>query len=116
MKKDDTVYLKHMRDAIQRAERHLTGVAWEQFRQSEIVQDAVIRQLEIIGEATRNISEDFRRAHPYVPWSQIIGLRNRLVHAYFAVDLTIVWEIVQIDLPPLKEQIERMLRNSSLDK
>lgn len=109
MKKDSTVYLQHIRDAIQRTERHLAGVSWDQFCQSELVQDAVIRQLEIIGEASRNLSGDFRRAHPEVPWSQIIGLRNRLIHAYFAVDLPIVWEIANVDLPILKEQIERIL-------
>ena len=109
MKKDNTVYLQHIRDAIQRTKRHLTGVSWEQFKQSELVQDAVIRQMEIIGEATRNLSDDFRQAHSQIPWSQIISLRNRLIHAYFAVDLTIVWEIAHTDLPLLKKQIKRML-------
>ncbi|MFQ5814011.1 MAG: DUF86 domain-containing protein [Anaerolineae bacterium] len=115
MKKDNTVYLRHIRDAIQRVERHLAGVSWEQFLRNELVQDAVVRQLEIIGEATRNLSDDFRRGHPEVAWRQIIGMRNRLIHAYFKVDLGIVWEITHVDLPLLKEQVERFLEEKATD-
>lgn len=102
--------MRHIRDAIQRVERHLAGVSRSQFWQSELVQDAVVRQLEIIGEATRNLSDDFREAHPEAAWVQIIGMRNRLIHAYFGVDLGIVWEITHVDLPLLKEQVERFLK------
>ena len=115
MRKDNTIYLRHIRDAIQRVERHLAGVSWTRFWQSELVQDAVVRQLEIIGEAARNLSDDFCRAHPEIPWSQIIGMRNRLIHAYFAVDLTIVWEITHIDLPLLEVQIERILKPANVN-
>lgn len=113
MKKDDGVYLHHIQDAIGRVERHLAGVSWEQFLESELVQDAVVRQLEIIGEAARNLSDDSRQAHHQVPWGEIVGMRNRLIHAYFQVDLTIVWEIAHTDLPLLKEQIEHILASQS---
>ena len=109
MKKDNTVYLRHIWDAIEQIEDYVKGVSAEQFMQKRLLQDGVVRQLEIIGEAGRNLSDEFRQRHPEVPWGQIIGLRNRIVHAYFDVNLQIVWEIVQNDLPRLKRQVEQML-------
>jgi uncharacterized protein with HEPN domain len=75
------------------------------------MQDAVVRELEIIGEASRNLTDELREAHPEVPWSQIIGMRNRFIHAYFDVNLRIVWEIVRDDLPRLKHQVEQILQS-----
>ncbi|HLE14654.1 MAG TPA: HepT-like ribonuclease domain-containing protein [Anaerolineales bacterium] len=69
----------------------------------------MIRQLEIIGEASRNLSDEFREDNPEIPWSQIIGMRNRIVHAYFNVDLEITWGIVTMDLPILKEYLITLL-------
>jgi len=109
MKKDDTVYLRHILDAIQQIEDYLKGVSFEQFFQQRLLQDGAVRQLEIIGEASRNLSHELRQRNPKVPLSQIIGLRNRITHAYFNVNLQIVWEIVQNDLAPLKQQIESIL-------
>jgi uncharacterized protein with HEPN domain len=114
MKRDDTVFLQHILDAIQRTRQHLRDVSQEQFWQNDLVQDAVIRQLEIIGEASRNLSDDLRSAHSQVPWGQIIGLRNKLIHAYFSVDLSIVWEIVNDDLPALEEQVEYILTSEEI--
>lgn len=111
MKRDNGVYLHHIRDAIERVERHLAELSREEFLESELVQDAVVRQLEIIGWAARNLSDDLRQAHAEVPWTEIVGMRNRLIHAYFQVDLEIVWEIVQVDLPLLKGQIERLVES-----
>ena len=110
MKKDDTVYLRHILDAIEQIEDYLKGVSFEQFFQRRLLQDGVVRRLEVIGEASRNLSHELRQRNPKVPWSQIIGLRNRIVHAYFNVNLQIVWEIVQNDLVPLKQQVERILK------
>ena len=109
MKKDDTVYLRHILDAIERIADYTKGTSAEQFMQSQLVQDGVVRQLEIIGEASRNLSDEFRQEHLQVPWSQMIGLRNRIIHAYFNVNLHIVWEIVQKDLAPLKQQVKHIL-------
>jgi uncharacterized protein with HEPN domain len=78
-----------------------------------LIQDGVIRQLEIIGEASRALSSEFRAQQPDLPWNQIIGLRNRLIHAYFDINLGIIWDIVQADIPPLKAQIHTLL--DSLD-
>jgi uncharacterized protein with HEPN domain len=109
MRKSDLLYLHHIQDAIERIERHLTGISREEFFRGELVQDAIVRQLEIMGEAAGHVSLQARQMHPEIPWSQIVGMRNRLVHAYFQVDLAIVWEIVEGDLPPLKQQVEDML-------
>jgi uncharacterized protein with HEPN domain len=74
-----------------------------------MIQDAVIRNLEVIGEAVRNLSPEFRRQHPELPWRSISALRNVLIHEYFGVDLEIVWRIVQRRLPALKRHIEAFL-------
>jgi uncharacterized protein with HEPN domain len=91
MTKDDTVFLHHLGDAIAQIEEYLSGLPEEEFRRRRLTQDAVVRQLEIIGEASRNLSDAFREAHPQVPWRDIVAMRNRIVHAYFNVDLAVVW-------------------------
>lgn len=110
MKKDDTVYLRHILDAIHRIESYIHGVSKGEFLNNNLLQDGVVRQLEIIGEATRNLSDEFREEHSDVPWKQIIGLRNRIVHAYFDIDFEITWTIIQVDIPSLKPRIEAYLR------
>lgn len=78
------------------------------FLSDDLVIDAVARNLEIIGEAARQLPEDFRRAHAQIPWTQIGGLRNRIVHDYFGLDLEIIWEIIQHDLPELEKQVRAL--------
>jgi uncharacterized protein with HEPN domain len=109
MKRDDSAYLKHILDAIFQIEEYVRGVSLEQFKETKLVQDGVIRELEIIGEASRNLSTELCKSQPETPWKQIIGLRNRIIHAYFDIDLFAVWEIVTEDLPLLKEQVKRIL-------
>jgi uncharacterized protein with HEPN domain len=110
MKKDDSAYLKHILDAICQIEEYVHGVSLEQFKQTKLIQDGVIREREIIGEASRNLSDDLCRNHPETPWKHIISLRNRVIHAYFDVDLLAVWEIVIEDLPLLREQVKQILK------
>ncbi|NUQ36424.1 MAG: DUF86 domain-containing protein [Caldilineales bacterium] len=74
-----------------------------------MLQDGVIRQLEILGEAAGNVSNAFRQTNYLIPWRQMIGIRNRLIHAYFNVDITVIWDTVQNDLAPLKAMIEKTL-------
>lgn len=111
--KYDMVYLRHIAEAIEHIEDYLAKVSKDQFLKTPLLQDAVIRRLEVIGEASRNISEELRGRYPQVPWSQIVGLRNRIVHEYFGVDLEVIWEIVQHDLPSLKRQVEVIMRELS---
>ena len=109
MKKDDSVYLHHIIDAFVQIEHYTEGVSHEEFLRNRLLQDGVIRQLEVMGEAARNLSEDLRSEHPQIPWRQMIGLRNRMIHAYFNVDLQIIWEIVQGDIPDLKQKMKQIL-------
>ncbi|HEU0020925.1 MAG TPA: DUF86 domain-containing protein [Dehalococcoidia bacterium] len=106
--KDNRVYFWHIRDAINRIEQFTQG-GREQFFRSEMVQGAVVWNLGIIGEAVRQVTASLKASHPGVPWQQVISMRNRLVHEYFNVDLELVWNVVAIELPHLKAQVEVIL-------
>ncbi len=106
-------YLGHILQATARIERHTAGVDAAGFAASELVQDAVIRNLEVIGEAANNIQRvdpAFTAAHPEVPWAVMYAMRNRLTHGYDTVDLVVVWKVVERDLPALRAQIAAILR------
>jgi uncharacterized protein with HEPN domain len=84
-------------------------MAWEDFLQDYKTQDAVVRNIEIIGEATKKLSEELIGKHPHIPWKDMAGARDRLIHHYFGVNREIVWQIVQEDLPKLQPQIDAVL-------
>lgn len=107
--KTNEVYLRHILDAIEQIYEYVDGVDRAAFDADRMLQDAVVRQLEIIGEASRQLTDAFRERHDGVPWRAIIGMRNRIVHDYLNIDLDIVWEVVQRDLPDLKRQVRMML-------
>jgi len=86
MKRDDTVYLRHIRDLIASFADYLEGAGEVDFKRNRLLQDAVIRQIQIIGEATKHLSVGFRERHPHVPWDDIAAMRDKLVHDYFGVD------------------------------
>lgn len=108
--KDDYVYLRHILESIGRVREFTRGVPEKRFLKDALVQSAVIRQLEIIGEAVKNLSPSFRNRHKNVPWKDISGLRDKLIHGYFGVDISLVWGICEKDLPDLKDFIESFLR------
>jgi uncharacterized protein with HEPN domain len=113
-------YLEHMAEAIMRATRYiepLQGI--EAFRQNQLVQDGVVRNIEIIGEAANHINRiapEFVAQHPELPWPKMRNMRNIIIHAYFNVDMTIVWRTVQEDLPRLKQQIDHLLNQRRSDR
>jgi uncharacterized protein with HEPN domain len=109
MPHDDAVYLKHILDAIVQIDEYVAGLNQDAFIGSAITRDAVIRQLEIVGEAAKRVSAGLRSKHAEVPWTTIAGMRNKLIHDYFGVDLETVWVTTQADLPPLKLQIQSIL-------
>jgi uncharacterized protein with HEPN domain len=112
MRQDD-VRLRHMLDAAQKAVRFTAARSRQDLDSDEILLLAVVRLLEIIGEAAKNVSSSTRDQLPQVPWRQIAGTRDRLTHGYFAVDYDIVWAIITRDLPPLIVALEQHLARST---
>ena len=106
--KSDRVYLLHIRDSIARID-HYANRGRDVFESDSMVQDAVIRNLEVIGEAVKSLGESFRGQHPEIPWSSIAGMRDRLIHHYFQVDLDLVWNVVVKHLPPLRKVVNDAL-------
>ena len=96
-------------ESINAIESHTRGVTRENFIESALIQDAVIRRIEIIGEATKNISMEFRSKHPDIPWRSMAGMRDVLIHEYFGVDLILIWDTVINKIPKLKMQIEEII-------
>lgn len=109
MKKDDLVYLGHIVDAISKIQAYLQGKSYDEFVSSEQLVDAVVRRLEIIGEASSNIDAAFLKKHPEIPAGDMIGMRNRLIHKYFGVKKDITWDTCQEDLPKLLKVLEKIL-------
>ena len=106
MKKEltDKVRISHVLDAIGEVETYLKGVSFEDFLDNSEKRFATIKQIEIIGEACNRMTMSFKKKHPEIKWKEINGFRNISVHEYFGIDLKLVWEIAQNDLPVLKEQ------------
>jgi uncharacterized protein with HEPN domain len=108
--KSDIVYLRHMMDAIAKIVVY-AAVQKNEFMRVTHWQDAIIRNLEIVGEATKRLSEPLKTQNPDIPWRNIAGLRDVLIHDYMGVDLESVWNVVEKDLPPLKKQLNRIIDN-----
>ena len=108
----DRLYLESIRDCLERIAEY-TESGEDAFLASRLIQDGVIRNLEVIGEATKNISEDLRAANPSIPWRQIAGMRDVLIHDYLKVNLSRVWRTVDIDLPPLDAAVKRLLQQDA---
>ncbi len=109
MKKDDNVFLRHILDAITRIKRYVAGLKREDFMVNYLVQDGVIRQIEIIGEATKKLSGETKKKHLDIPWKDMAGMRDKLIHGYFGVDIGAVWDTVKNDIPDLEKRIKAIL-------
>ena len=105
-KRDPHILLEDMHTAIGKIEHYTAGLTKDEFVADDKTVDAVVRNREIIGEAVRQLPEDFREANTQIPWGEIAGLRNRIVHDYFGIDLDLIWQIVSGDLPMLRSKLD----------
>lgn len=108
-KRRDKDSLNDIREAVRRIEEYTAGMRYQDFLEDTKTQDAVIRNLEIIGEATKNLSIELKERYSHIPWKGMAGVRDRLIHHYFGVNIDIVWQIVMDELPDVALEVERIL-------
>ena len=99
-----------MRIALERVFHYTKDINFEEFEKDTMRVDAVVRNLEIIGEAVRRLPEEFKESHREIPWHRIAGMRNRIVHDYFGIDNGIIWQIVKTDAPELLKQVDQIMQ------
>jgi len=112
MQKDDQIRLRHMLDATDEALEFSTARSREDLDNDRMLTLALVKCIEIVGEAANQIPRAFQEQHPQIPWADIIGMRNRLIHAYYDVNLDILWRTIQDELPPLKQQLLQLLHHT----
>ncbi|MGB9890451.1 MAG: DUF86 domain-containing protein [Anaerolineae bacterium] len=113
MKRQYTLFLRDILEAMERIERFVGETTFEAFVQDDLLTSAVVRQREVIGEATKNIPAAVRKRYPDVPWSSMARMRDRLSHGYWEVDYEIVWKVVREELPALRPRLEGIYRMES---
>jgi len=108
MKRDLVLFFDDILDSINAIENFSRGMKKEGLLSNRLKQSAIVREIEVIGEAVKNIPEYFRKKYPGVPWSKIAGMRDIIIHGYFRVDLDAVWNVIKRDVPALKRQIQKI--------
>jgi len=108
--KRDFVFIEHIMESINAIEDFSKNLSKEELTSNRLKQSAIIREIEIIGEATKNLSENFKKKYKKIEWTNIAGTRDKMIHHYFGVDLNIVWSIIRKDIPSLKKNIEKIRR------
>jgi uncharacterized protein with HEPN domain len=108
--KDSKVFLKHIIDEISYIIKETKLLSFDDLLKNETLKRALTRSLEVIGEASKNISDDFKKAHPEIEWRELAGLRDKLIHFYFGVDWKVVWDVVKNKIPALKDKIAKLLQ------
>ncbi len=109
LKKDPLIFIEHILESIKNIEDFSKGLSKDSLVKNRLNQSAIIRELEIIGEAVMNISNDFREKYPGIEWSKIAATRNKIIHNYFGIDFNIIWDIIKEDAPRLKKDIQEIL-------
>ena len=103
--RDDLVFIKHILESVKAIEEFSENLDEEELHSNRLKQSAIVREIEIIGEASKNISEEIKEKYPKIPWRKIIGTRDKLIHHYFGVDLGAVWKVIKDKIPELENQI-----------
>ncbi|RPI16643.1 MAG: DUF86 domain-containing protein [Ignavibacteriae bacterium] len=109
MKKDDLMFLYHMNESVNLIMEFVKDIEYSDFSVNRMIQSAVIREIGIIGEAANRISNEFKNEHDDINWKKIVGMRNRLIHDYFGVNIKIVWETTQVRIPELGKLIKKII-------
>lgn len=112
----DRERLRHILAAIERIKRYVQGKTFEDMLADDMMYYAVVKNIEMIGEAANMLTHDFQSAHPETPWKMVRGMRNYIVHEYFQIDNTVVWDVVSHELDLLKKQIESYIANTDWEK
>jgi uncharacterized protein with HEPN domain len=107
------VFLEDILAAVIKVEKYTKGLSFDEFVDNDLVSDAVIKNILVIGEATKNNPDVIRRVNPEIEWRKMAGMRDMMVHGYFSINYKIVWDVVQNKIPPLKKQVEQLLQNLS---
>jgi len=113
--RDYRLFLEDILMSIQKIEKYTANLTFETFSENDLVIDAVIRNLEIIGEAVKKLPKEIRERYSDIPWKEVAGFRDVLIHDYFGVDIVVIWRTIVEDLPFLKEHVELILKNESFD-
>jgi uncharacterized protein with HEPN domain len=116
MKREITDFVEDVVNAMNKAEKFVEGMSYEEFAQDEKTVFAVIRAVEVIGEAVKNIPGDVRKDYPEIPWRGMAGMRNKVIHEYFGVDLKVVWETIKERIPEVKPSFEKMLKDLQVEE
>ena len=106
--KEDLAFVEHILDSINAIEIFSKNLKKEKLMADRLKQSAIIREIEVIGEAVKNVSENLKNKHREIEWKEIAGTRDKMIHHYFGVDLGIVWDIIKINLPVLKDKISKI--------
>lgn len=116
MQRELEAYLGDIQFATDKIKRYITGMTKEELEHNEMALDAVVRNLEVIGEAVKKISDDIRGMYPEIPWKKIAGIRDILIHEYFGINMNIIWDVVVNKLNPLNEAVEKIKDDFQIDK
>lgn len=113
MIKDNIIYIQHILESIAKINIYCKYKKKKDFINDDMLKDAVVRNIEIIGEASKRVSPEFKRIHSKIPWKDIAGMRDKIIHDYIGIDYLIVWNVVKKDLPVLKKALENILKLSA---
>lgn len=106
--KSDKIYILHIIDSMDQISEYTDQISSEEFKEVRLIQDAVIRNFEIIGEAAKNVSDQTRKKYPHIPWKKMAGMRDKLIHNYMGVDLDAVWNTIEEIIPTIREELVKV--------